>query len=357
MDNEERRPASDDALEALDAVVNTPPARRKKNFFEKNIIPLKGDSRKTRRRKAAFDSCLVVIFVCALVLAWVMVIDPWTASNLAKELENMTMAEVTEAPTEPPPPGETAPPTEPTTIDDKVYAPMSHAQLKERNRDYVGWLRAPGASISMPVVQTADNGYYLKRDFDRKPSKYGNPFVDWRCNFNPVSTNLIIYGHHMSNGTIFTYLSRYKQPGVVQNNPIITLELADGTVNKYKIVSVLAVNGREQDDNGYSFPANTPDFSNAESFNGYVRQIRARTYVNTGVDVQYGDKLISLQTCIYDFDYEFLYVIGRLVRPGESSSVPASQIKANPNPRLPQALYDKLKKPNPDPNAERWYAQ
>jgi len=231
---------------------------------------------------------------------------------------------------------------------------MSHEQLKARNGDYRGWLRAPGADISLPIVQTADNGYYLKRDFERRPSKYGNPFVDHRVSFDPMSTNLIIYGHHMSNGTIFTYLPRYKQANVVANNPIITLELPDGKVNQYKIVSVLAINGREQDDNGYAFAANTPDFPNQASFDGYIRQIRERSYVITGVDVQYGDKLISLQTCIYDYDYEFLYVVARLVRPGESLSV--TGVKANPSPRMPQAWYDKKKQTNPYRDAERWYA-
>jgi len=353
MDNE-HRPASDDALEALDAVVNTPPARRKKNFLEKNVIPLRGDSRTTKRRKVIFDSCLVVIFVCALVLAWVMVIDPMQSRRLFWDLENMTEVEITEMPTEPPPPGETAPPTEATTTPQYEVVRMSHEKLKARNGDYRGWLKAPGASINMPIVQTADNGYYLKRDFDRKPSKYGNPFVDYRVNFSPVSTNIVIYGHHMSNGTIFTYLPRYKQAGVVQNNPIITLELPNGTVNQYKIVSVLAINGRPEDDNGYAFAANTPDFPSKESFDGYIRQIRERSYVITGVDVEYGDKFLTLQTCIYDFDYEFLYVVARQVRQGESLSV--TGIKANPNPRLPQALYDKLKKPNPFTDGERWPA-
>ena len=360
MDNE-RRPASDDALEALDAVVNTPPARRQKNFFERNMIPLKGDSRKTKRRKVIFDSCLVVIFVCLLVLAWVVVIDPMQSKKLFGDLANMTETVVTVPPTEAPPPSDGAPPTEPVTKPKYEVVRMSHEQLKARNGDYRGWLRAPGADISLPIVQTADNGYYLKRDYDRKPSKYGNPFVDYRCNFNPMSTNLVIYGHHMSNGTIFTYLPRYKQANVVKNNPIITLELPDGTVKKYKILSVLAINGREQDDKsrgaddgGYAFAANTPEFPNAESFNGYIRQIKQRSYVDTGVDVEYGDKLISLQTCVYDFDYEFLYVIGRLVRPNESASV--SGVKANTNPRMPQAWYDKQKKPNPYADAERWSA-
>jgi len=349
----EQRPDSD-ALDALDAVVNTPPARRRKNFFEKNIIPLKGDSRKVKRRKAVFDSCLVIIFVCLVVLSWVMVIDPaiskWKYDDLAK---NYTMAETTgvDIPTEAPPPGQTAPPT--TKGPEYEKERMSPEALKARNSDYVGWLRAPGGSINMPVVQTADNGYYLKRDFDRRPSKYGNPFVDYRVHFSPVSTNIIIYGHHMSNGTIFTYLTRYKQADVVRRNPIITLELANGTINQYKIVSVLAINGRAEDDNGYVFAVNTPEFRSQEHFDGYVRQIKQRSYVTTDVDVVYGDKLISLQTCIYDFDYEFLYVIARQVRPGEGTSV--GSVKANPSPRHPQALYDKLKQNNPYRDSELWY--
>ena len=350
MDNE-RRPASEDALAAVAAVVNTPTVRRKKNFFEKNMIPLKGDSRKAKRRKGIFDSCLVIIFICILVLAWVVVIDPWRAQRLQDELAGLTEPEVTTLapPTEQ---GQTAPPV--TVTGQPATQRMSAEQLKARNSHYIGWLRAPGAGINTAVVQTSDNDYYLTRDFDRKLSKYGNPFVDYRVSFDPMSANMVIYGHYMNNGTIFTYLSRYKQAATVQNNPLITLELADGTVNQYKIVAVLNINGKSQDDNGYVFAVNTPNFSSPESFNGYVRQIKERSFVNTGVDVQPGDKLISLQTCSYTYDYEFLYVVARLVRPGESAAVPASQIKANPSPRMPQAWYDKKKQENPFRNAEIW---
>ena len=349
MDNE-RQPASEDALEALDAVVSTPPVRRRKNFFEKTMIPLKGDSKKAKQRKMIFDSCLLVIFVCAVVLSWTLVIEPEIAARKQAELEMIFAGEeVTDAPTEPPGPGETAPP--PTTAVVVVTTRQSHAKLKERNSDYIGWLKAPGGSINSAVVKTANNDYYLKRDFDRKPSKYGNPFADWRTSLDPMSTNLIIYGHHMNNGTIFTYLTRYQQPSVVKSNPIITLEMATGEVYHYKIVSVLAVNGKPADDNGYVFHANTPDFSGPENFAGYVRQIKARSLVETDVDVVWGDKLISLQTCIYTYDYEFLYVIARRVRPGESLTVTA---KANANPRMPQAWYDKKKRDNPFRNAEIW---
>ncbi|MCL2299781.1 MAG: class B sortase [Firmicutes bacterium] len=348
----EHGPASEDALEALDAVVRTPPARRKKNFFEKNMIPLKGDSQKVKRRKMIFDFCLLVIFVCTVVLAWTVVIEPWRADMLRQKLEGVYEATeaVTQAPTEPTQQGQTAPPPTTKIIVDTTR--KTHKQLKEMNGDYVGWLKAPGASINMPIVQTANNDYYLKRDFERRPSKYGNPFADYRVSLEPMSTNLIIYGHHMRNGTIFTYLPRYQQASVVKSNPVITLEMATGEVYQYKIVSVLAINGRAADDNGYVFAVNTPDFSGPESFNGYVRQLKQRSYVNTGVDVEWGDKLISLQTCVYTYDYEFLYVVGRLLRPGESASL--SSVSANASPRMPQAWYDKKKQDNPYRNAEIW---
>ena len=99
---------------------------------------------------------------------------------------------------------------------------------------------------------------------------------------------------------------------------------------------------------------NTPDFPSQESFEGYKRQIESRSYVDTGVDIVYGDKLISLQTCVYTYDYEFLYVIARMVRPGESTAV--TGVKANPSPRMPQAWYDKMKQENPYRNAEIWLA-
>lgn len=332
----------------MNDLVNLPPAKRKKNFFERNMIPLKGDSKKTRKRKGLFNSCLIIVLISALVLVWVVVIDPNAAIELSDELSDLHGG--APAVTQSTKPGQTVPETTRKVVEVR----QSADKLMARNSHYIGWLIARGGNINMPIVQTKDNDYYLRRNFDRAPSKYGCPFVDYRVSFDPMSTNLIIYGHHMNNGTIFSKLTRYKSADAVKANPLITLELPDGTTYQYKIFAVLAVNGLASDDNGYVFAANTPDFPNKTSFEGFVRQLKQRSYVNTGVDVQYGDQLISLQTCIYDFDYEFLYVVGRLVRPGESAAVSAAQIKANPNPRLPQALYDKQKRKNPFKDAERW---
>jgi sortase B len=350
MDNEFRTPESQDLLNATDAVIKAAPGTKKKNFFQANMIPLKGDSKRERSRKVIFDSLLLVMLCCVLVLGWVWGYDPWHAGITGGERQTEFYGD-TPRETQTTPQGAVVEQTRPVE-----HVRQSFDKLLERNGDCVGWLTAPGAKIDLPIVQTENNDYYLHRNFDLEPSRYGNPFVDYRNSMDPMSTNIIIYGHHMRNGTIFTQLGNYKNYGVVQHNPIITLETPDGASYQYKIFSVLVVNGKPKDDNGYVFAANTPEFPNKESFNGFVRQLKQRSFVNTSVDVQYGDKLISLQTCVYDFDYEFLYVVGRLVRPGESLHVDISQIKKNPNPRVPQALYDKYKQKNPFANAERWQA-
>jgi SrtB family sortase len=346
MRNENWPNESSDALEAVETVIHT---AERRGFLEANFLPCKGDTMRERRRKVILDLCLLVIFICSLVIVWITVIDPMSARKSWEDLAALNVpAPVTEVPVTDAE-GKTEKPKKPEA--ERVR--KSAVELLAINDDYVGWIKAPGAKIDMPVVQTLNNNYYLYRNFARKPSRYGNPFMDYRVSLEPRSTNLIIYGHNMADGSIFTKLTNYQKADTVRANPILTLELPR-EVLLFKVIAVLVINGRPQDDNGYVFAVNTPDFPNKESFDGYVRQLEQRTYVKTGVDVQYGDTLLSLQTCVYDFKDEYLYVIGRLVRPGESPGVPAGQIKKANDPRVPQALCNKYGWANHYKDAERW---
>ncbi len=48
------------------------------------------------------------------------------------------------------------------------------------------------------------------------------------------------------------------------------------------------------------------------------------------------DKLLTLSTCVYDFDDARLVVVARQVRDGESESVDTSSAIINPDPVYPQ---------------------
>lgn len=82
------------------------------------------------------------------------------------------------------------------------YQPHSISELTSMNSDCFGWISIKGTNINYPVMHTPDNPQmYLNRNFYCEYSFSGVPFLDGRCSAD--STNLIIYGHHMNNGTMF----------------------------------------------------------------------------------------------------------------------------------------------------------
>ena len=106
-----------------------------------------------------------------------------------------------------------------------VTAAQTESELTERpaaerniqaliteNADCIGWLSIDGTTISYPVMHTpSDPQKYLRRNFYGKYSQSGVPFLDGRCDLQ--NSNLIIYGHNMRNGTMFSDLKRYIRTG------------------------------------------------------------------------------------------------------------------------------------------------
>lgn len=99
--------------------------------------------------------------------------------------------------------------------------------LITENADCIGWLSIDGTNISYPVMHTPhDPQKYLRRNFYGKYSQSGVPFLDGRCNLQ--STNLIIYGHNMRNGTMFSDLKKYVEKDFLNAHRAVRLETADG---------------------------------------------------------------------------------------------------------------------------------
>lgn len=60
-------------------------------------------------------------------------------------------------------------------------------------------------------MQCGDNEYYLHHNFDREEDKYGSLFVKDIADVNTPSTNFIIYGHNMKDGSMFGDLDKYRE--------------------------------------------------------------------------------------------------------------------------------------------------
>ncbi len=230
-----------------------------------------------------------------------------------------------------------------------------YAQLYAANDDLRGWISIPGLGINLPIAQGSNNSYYLKRDIYGKYTRYGVPFFDYRMtDFDTLHRNTVVYGHNMRyDDLIFGMLENYRDiKKGFEVAPVIECNTIYGD-HTWFVYAVFITNSEESDDNGYVLPYNFIDVSDAK-FESYIKEIDKRKFYTTGVDISVTDKILTLQTCCYDFDGAQLIVVARERREGESINIDTSKAYKNENPKFPQAWYDANKKTNPYAEDARW---
>lgn len=138
--------------------------------------------------------------------------------------------------------------TEPTVATAQTESEPAEQSAAERNiqalitenADCIGWLSIDGTNISYPVMHTpSDPQKYLRRSFYGQYSQSGVPFLDGRC--STVGGNLIIYGHNMKNGTMFSDLKKYLNTDFLNAHRTVRLETADG-VQSFIVTEALKTN-------------------------------------------------------------------------------------------------------------------
>lgn len=234
-----------------------------------------------------------------------------------------------------------------------------YKDLYAANQDFIGWLTVPGTLVDMPVYQHKDKAdYYLKHDQYMTYTKFGVAHIDPICDMVNLSRNTTIHGHNFGDGMWFDDIQNYEDPEFCKENPVITFSTLYKEY-KFKVIGAFRSNGSNKGDNGYLFYYVASSFGD-NSLMKFHDEILQRSYIHTGVDVQPGDKLLTLSTCTYFFDVggsiqnARFAVIARLVREGESEYVDTSLIKANDNVRYPQLYYTVFGGTNPWVNASKW---
>lgn len=215
--------------------------------------------------------------------------------------------------------------------------------FKAINEDMVGWVQLADTKLNYPVVQTVDNEFYHRVGFDGEYDFYGVPYVDYECKLDIEgnSDNLIIYGHNIGNdGLMFNPLTYFKQLDFYKKHPTVRFDTIYQE-QEYKIFGVFITNAQPEQDNGTVFRYNTYVDMDEARFNEYVKEVRRRSMWNNDVDVQYGDHLLTLSTCTYDFKPEArIVVVARALREGEDVNEGVSTATQNPNAYYPKAYYD-----------------
>ena len=190
------------------------------------------------------------------------------------------------------------------------YSNFDLKSLKIKNGDTEGWIKIDGTRINYPVMQNGD--FYLHNNFYKKYSISGTPYLASYCNINS-SDNLIIYGHHMSNGSMFAGLDIYKTYNGYKNHKYIKFfTLIDGKTieNQYEVVGAYKVQPNIEVAN---ILYGTTKFRNVEEFNKYKNVLKNKSLYDTGANLNYGDKFITLSTCEYSQKNGRLVVVGKLI--------------------------------------------
>ena len=179
------------------------------------------------------------------------------------------------------------------------------AGLYQQNNDLVGWISVADTNINYPVMQSVKSpDFYLNHSFDKEYSDYGCPYVQENCNVQNPSDNVIIYGHHMKNGSMFADLKKFKNQNFWQEHKTLTFNTL---TDKYEYEIVAVFKTVVYTDSADSFKYY--QFVNAEipeKFSAYIDKCKELSLYDTGVSAEYGDKLITLSTC------EYFHTNGRL---------------------------------------------
>ena len=198
-----------------------------------------------------------------------------------------------------------------TYSEDKDYL-AEYYELYQQNNDMVGWIKVDDTNINYPVMQSIDEpNFYLKHKFDKTYSAYGCPYVQENCDVQKPSDNIIIYGHHMNDGSMFTGLMKFTDKSFWENHKTIEFDTLTDQ-NQYEVIAVFKTVVYTDSEESFKYYEFT-DAENAEDFDEYVAKCKELSLYDTGVTAEYGDKLISLSTCEYSHNNGRLVVVAKRV--------------------------------------------
>lgn len=187
----------------------------------------------------------------------------------------------------------------------QVERELSEAQqqqledLRVTYPDTVGWLSLEGTRIDNPVMQAADNTYYLTRNHKGEDSRGGSIYMDYRNEPDLSDVHTIFYGHVLRNETMFGSLAKFVDESYAKEHSHFVYS-----------------NGEEEWTlEVFAAYETTTDFYYIETefegnaFGGFLETIRAKSIIDLDVDVTLEDSIVTFSTCTTSTDDSERFVV------------------------------------------------
>ena len=183
---------------------------------------------------------------------------------------------------------------------------VDFASLQAVNPDVIGWLYCENTAIDYPVLHGTDNDQYLRHDYTGDYNINGSIFIESENRPDFSDANTIIYGHHMSTGTMFATLEDWADQSFYEDHPVMWLLTP---TQDYQVVLVSGHHVSAYSDLYQILHEHNADF---EHFLMEATSSSDFTPV-AGADVNMDRNYVMLSTCAYVFDNARYVLHGKLV--------------------------------------------
>lgn len=288
-------------------------------------------AQKEARRATVVGRLWMVVLILAIGCLAVIAVS---AARSVQDVPRPTLSlEPTTAPTAVAMPGQAVPTNTPKpSPTPKVMIPEM-AELRAQNGDLVAWIKIDGTVIDYPVMYTPQDGqFYLYRTFEMEedPTQQGCIFIDEHCSVDPRGTNLLLHGHNMKRGTMFHSLVEYEDPDYWREHPTIQFTtLYDQEV--YEIVYAFRSRVYNQDDDVFKY-YKFYQADNEEEFQAFVDGCKELALYDTGIEPQFGDEFLTLNTCEYTQENGRMVIVARKI----------TEENRNPQTAAPESVGDAI---------------
>lgn len=170
-----------------------------------------------------------------------------------------------------------------------VYADFK--DLKSKNEETAAWVLVPNTGINYSVLQTDNNEYYLKHNFNKEYNRAGWIFGDYRSNFDILDRHTVLYGHNQLSSSMFGDLKKLKNTEGwfnTEENKYIYLATEKATY-VFEIVSIHVAKGN------YYIKHGLDDDKVYQEWLDYIAKENIIPELTPDLDIN--DHILTLSTC------------------------------------------------------------
>ena len=265
------------------------------------------------------QTLIIIAAVLVVVLAGLLIFLATRREAPVETVPTTTTPIVTDAATEEP----TVAPTETVPMETEAVMLDYMAELYNKNQDVAGYVKIAGTKINYPVVFTPDDiNKYLYTNLDGAYSYAGEINMDYRCSIEPESTNIILNGHNMKDGSMFNSILKYEQKEYWEEHPIINYSTLYEE-REYMVIFAYRDQVYSAREDVFRF-AEFTDPMTEEEFNEGMEYMTSRAAYDTGLTAEFGDRLLLLVTCAYHTENGRFVVVAKEVTTGPEETAPAA---------------------------------